>query len=157
MMTKMRSILALLILTTALFSCAEKPAFEKVYSFNNNEWKQEQMPMFKVPIDDTTATYRFVLTVRTTSSYAHSNMWLFWHTKTPSSIEVREPFELKIANPDGSWIGKNSGTIVENTLTFADRKIDEKGTYVFTIEQAVTEASIKNVLDLGLSVYKVKK
>lgn len=152
----MKKLVLFLILVIGLVSCSERPYYEKVYSFKNNEWKQDQKSVFKVTIDDTTAIYRFVLTLRTTSDYKNSNVWLFWNSKTPQEENVREPFELKITNPDGSWIGKNSGTIVENQLTFADRKIPIAGEYIFTIEQAVTEEKLSDVLDIGLSVFKHK-
>ncbi|MCO5259966.1 MAG: gliding motility lipoprotein GldH [Crocinitomicaceae bacterium] len=145
---------AILALSFGLISCSEKPFYEKVYSFKGNEWDLSQKPTFKVTIDDTTATYRFVLSLRTTSSYQYNNIWLFWHSQTPTKEKVREPFEIKIQNSDGTWIGKNSGTIIENQLTFADRKITVPGQYIFTIEQAVTVENLDNVLDLGLSIYK---
>ncbi len=152
----MKHVLFFSALIFILVSCSETPYYEKVYSFDNNEWKQDQKSVFKVNIDDTTSTYRFVLTLRTTTDYDYSNTWLFWTSETPLKEKVREPFELKIANPDGSWIGKSSGTIVENQLTFAERKITIPGEYIFTIEQAVTEQKLKDVLDIGLSVYKEK-
>lgn len=153
---KIRNFILFSLLILCLISCSEAPYYEKVYSFDNNEWKQDQKSVFKVNIDDTSVVYRFVLTLRTTTEYKYSNAWLFWKSKTPSREEVREPFEMKITNPDGSWIGKSSGTVVENQLTFAERKISVPGEYVFTIEQAVTESVLDNVLDIGLSVYKEK-
>lgn len=152
----MRKLLFFLILIIGLTSCSERPYYEKVYSFKNNEWKQDQKSVFKVNIDDTTAIYRFVLTLRTTTEYKNSNVWLFWNSKTPQKENVREPFEMKITNPDGSWMGKSSGTIVENQLIFADRKISIPGEYIFTIEQAVTAEKLSDVLDIGLSVFKSK-
>lgn len=149
--------MTLVALVLTLTSCSEQPYYEKVYSFDNNEWKQDQKAVFNVNIDDTTATYRFVLTLRTTTDYANSNIWLFWNSQTPTNEKVKEPFEMLITNPDGSWVGKSSGTIVENQLTFADRKIAVPGNYIFTIEQAVTAEKVGEVLDLGLSVFKNKK
>lgn len=150
----MRNFIFFSVLVLSLVSCSEAPYYEKVYSFDNNEWKQDQKSVFRVNIDDTSSVYRFVLTLRTTTEYENSNLWLFWTSKTPLNEEVREPFEVKITNPDGSWIGKNTGTIVENQLTFADRKISVPGEYVFTIEQAVTKPVLGEVLDVGLSIYK---
>lgn len=151
-----RSIYILLITACFLASCSESPFYEKVESFAGNEWKQNQKPTFSVQIDDTTAIYEFILTLRTTTDYKFNNLWIFWNTKTPNGENVREPFELRITNPDGSWIGKNSGTIVENQLHFQQRKIGVKGKYTFTLEQGITEPSIGEVLDVGLKVEKVK-
>lgn len=137
-----------------LTACGEAPYYEKVESFNNNEWTQKQKPQFTVDIDDTSAVYSFVLTLRTTTDYAYNNLWIFWNTQTPDGEKVREPFEIKVANPDGTWIGKNSGTIVEHQLHFRNRKIEKKGKYTFTLEQGITEPVIKEVLDVGLKVEK---
>lgn len=150
----MRNFILFSLLIFSLISCSETPYYEKVYSFDNNEWKQDQKSVFKVNIDDTSSVYQFVLTVRTTTEYKFNNVWLFWTSETPLKDKVREPFEIKITNPDGSWIGKNSGTVVENQITFAGRKIAIPGEYKFTIEQAVTEQSLDDVLDIGLSIYK---
>lgn len=151
-----RSVFVLLLGASFLVSCSEVPFYEKVESFSKNEWTQKQKPSFTVDIQDTTALYDFVLTLRTTTDYKYSDLWIFWNTKTPNGENVREPFQLKIANADGSWIGKNTGTIVENQLHFQRRKIGVKGKYTFMLEQGVTEPKIGEILDVGLKVEKVK-
>lgn len=149
-------LLSIVLVTSLLVSCSEAPYFEKVVSFKDSTWTQAQKPAFKVEIEDTSVLYDFVLTLRTTTDYKYSNLWFFWTTKTPSGEKIREPFELKITNPDGSWIGNNSGTIIENQLHFRQRKMAPKGTYVFTLEQAITESTVGEVLDVGLKIEKVK-
>src|SRR5690606_33235075 len=111
---KVKQLLVWAVSGLLLTACSEAPYYEEVVSFDGNEWTQKQKPEFTVEIDDTTAVYSFVLTLRTTTEYAYNNLWIFWNTQTPDGEKVREPFELLITNPDGTWIGKNSGTIVEN-------------------------------------------
>jgi gliding motility-associated lipoprotein GldH len=139
-----------------LFGCQEAPLYEKVYGFENNEWTQRVKPEFKVEIADTTSEYDFVLTLRTTTDYKFNNLWVFLNTKTPSGTKAREPFEIRITNPDGTWAGKKTGTVVEFPLTFRRRKLPEKGTYWFTLEQGITASTIDEVLDLGFRVDQVK-
>jgi hypothetical protein len=57
-----------------------------------------------------------------------------------------------MADPNGNWIGKKSGTIVEHQLIFKRRKVPFKGKYKFKLEQAITEKSIDEVLDISLEV-----
>jgi len=135
-----------------LSGCSEAPFYENVQSFDGNEWKQTQKPTFEVDITDIKKSYDFVLTVRTSTSYKYNNLWIFWATTTPDGQTVREPFELKITNPDGSWHGNNSGTIVENQLRFSSRRMPLKGKYKFIIEQGITQPSIDNVLDIGFKI-----
>lgn len=140
-----------------LVSCESAPTFEKSYVFDNKEWKQDVKPSFTVDIKDASKEYDFVLTLRTTTEYKFSNLWVYMNTKTPNGEKAREPFELKITNPDGSWIGNKTGTIVENSLNFKRRKLPLKGKYTFVLEQGITESKIDQVLDIGLVVTEAKK
>lgn len=137
-----------------LCSCGEAPLYTKSYSFKNNSWEQDVKPVFKVTIPDTTSFYSIQITIRTTTDYAYNNLWFFIHSKTPRGQVGREPIEMKIANPDGSWIGETSGTVVENTVYFKHRKFPQKGDYLFTFEQGITEQSAKNVMDISYAVIK---
>lgn len=137
-------------------SCSENAFYTKSYSFENNTWNQKIKPLFKVTIEDTSKVYNFILTLRTTTDYEFSNCWIYLNSTTPNKEKAREPFEIKITNVDGSWIGTKSGTIVENNLFFKQRKFPQKGTYVFAIEQAVIQKELAEVLDIGLRIEEVK-
>jgi gliding motility-associated lipoprotein GldH len=137
-------------LLAIISACGEKPFFEKYYSFEGNEWNQRVKPSFVLEVKDISEPYNFVLTLRTTTSYKYNNLWIYLNTKTPDGKTAREPFQVYITNPDGTWIGKKTGTIVENELIFKKRKLPMKGKYVFTLEQGITESKIDEVLDIGL-------
>jgi gliding motility-associated lipoprotein GldH len=139
-----------------LNACSETPFYNKSYSIPSGVWKQQMRPSFAVKIDDINAKYNFILTVRTTTDYSFSNLWMFLNSKGPKNISGREPFEIKVAKPDGSWIGDKTGSIVENRLLFKQRKLTEKGVYTFELEQGVTLAELNNVIDIGLIIEKVK-
>lgn len=139
-----------------LSACGDKPHYDKTFAFENKTWNQRVMPTFSVDIPDTTQVYDFIVTLRTTTSYNYNNLWIFLNTKTPSGVKGREPFQIRIANDDGSWIGRKSGTVIENQLVFNARKFPEKGKFTFTLEQGITEQTIDEVLDIGLRVAKRK-
>lgn len=139
------------------FSCQDAAMYEKEYSFEGSSWSQKVKPSFKVDIKDIEKEYDFILTLRTTTDYNYNNLWVFLNTVTPSGVRAREPFEILITNPDGSWAGKKTGTVVEFPLNFKRRKMPEKGIYTFTLEQGITESTISEVLDIGLRVEEVKK
>lgn len=135
-----------------LVSCGEKPLYEKVYSFENKEWAQDVKPEYSINIEDIDQEYDFTLSLRTTTDYKYNNLWIFMKTEAPDGSTGREPFEIIIANPDGSWVGNKTGTVVETPLSFKRRKLPLKGTYKFTLEQGITESKIDEVLDLGFRV-----
>lgn len=155
-MKKMRSIFALLFIAGMFFSCTEQPYYDKVYSFKNKVWSQRVKPSFTVDIKDINKSYNFIITLRTTTDYKFSNLWVFLNTTTPDGIKAREPFQIIITNPDGSWVGSKTGTIVENYLPFKKRKLPLKGKYTFTLEQGITDSEIGEVLDIGFSVMEAK-
>jgi gliding motility-associated lipoprotein GldH len=158
-MTKIKFIINYILLGFGILllnACSETPFYNKTFSIQGGVWKQQMRPKFNVKIDDINAKYNFILTVRTTTDYSFSNLWMFLNSKGPKNISGRESFEIKIAKPDGSWIGEKSGSIVENRLLFKQRKLNEKGFYSFELEQGVTLEELKNVIDIGLIIEKIK-
>lgn len=152
MKTKRRVFILFIILGTFFTSCGEQPYYEKVYSFKNNVWNQKVKPRFVVDIKDISKPYNFIVTIRTTTDYKYSNLWMYMNTITPSKEKGREPFQMLITNPDGTWTGIKTGTIVENSLYFKKRKLPKTGKYVFILEQGITESIIDEVLDIDLRV-----
>jgi gliding motility-associated lipoprotein GldH len=152
----MRKYLFSCLLMGMLFSCSEQPFYEKVYSFKNNEWSQRVKPSFTIDIKDINIEYNFVITLRTTTDYKFSNLWIYMNTITPDGTKAREPFQIAVTNPDGSWAGIKTGTIVELPLQFNKRRLPKKGKYTFTLEQGITDSKIDEVLDIGLRVTEGK-
>jgi gliding motility-associated lipoprotein GldH len=138
----------LVLVLPVLFSCSEAPMYEKVYSFDNREWKQDQKMRFVVDIKDTSKVYDFTLSVRTTTDYKYSNLWMFMKTIAPDGSTGREPIQLFLTNPDGTWVGTKSGGTVETPLYFKKRKLPLKGKYTFILEQGITDDRVTEILDL---------
>ncbi|MCE2713648.1 MAG: gliding motility lipoprotein GldH, partial [Cryomorphaceae bacterium] len=79
-----------------VMGCEEAPTFEKTYAFENHQWQQNVKPSFTVDIVDVEKEYDFILTLRTTTDYKYSNLWVYMSTTTPDVQKAREPFEIKI-------------------------------------------------------------
>jgi len=151
----MRQNKTLIVILLFLFAaCGKTPHYEKVYSFDNRVWDQDVKLSFPVEITDIKAEYNFTLSLRVNTDYKFNNLWIFLKTTSPDGTEAREPFEIKITNPDGTWVGNRTGSIVETPLVFRKRKLPIKGNYTFALEQAITSSTIDNVLDLGFKVEK---
>jgi gliding motility-associated lipoprotein GldH len=151
-MNQMRKIVLLFVLIGALVACTEALFYDKVYSFDNKEWTQRVKPSFVVDIKEDDKEYVFTITLRTTTDYKYSDLWIYMNTITPDGKKVREPFKILITNPDGSWAGIKTGTIVQNQLQFGKSKLPMKGKYTFILEQGITNSKIDEVLDIGVSV-----
>jgi gliding motility-associated lipoprotein GldH len=149
---KARNNFFFLFVAITLLSCSEAPFYEKAYSFDNKEWKQDHRLKFEVDIMDLDKEYDFILSFRTTTDYNYNNLWFFMKTEAPDGSNSREPFEVKVSNPDGSWIGTKTGSIVETPLVFSRRKLPLKGKYKFVIEQGITESKVDEILDVVFTV-----
>jgi gliding motility-associated lipoprotein GldH len=165
-------ILALLL----LWSCEQPAFYERSYTFKRNTWEQNVKPRFVVDLKELDKEHVFVLTLRTTTDYKYSNLWVFLNTKNPKGETTREPVEIAVTNPDGSWVGKKTGTIVETEVVFIRSKdgqfevfdrpglpprmlkcsLADAGKYTFMVEQGITQTAIDEVLDLTLLVEKLK-
>ncbi len=144
------------VLSAMLISCGEQPFYEKTYAFDGREWKQDVKPTYAFEVKDITKEYDFTLSLRTSTDYQYNNVWIFMKTITPDGTIAREPFEIKITAPDGSWIGEKSGSVVTTPLTFRSRKLPKKGKYTFVIEQGITQSKVTNVHDLTFRVDESK-
>jgi gliding motility-associated lipoprotein GldH len=139
-----------------LTACQDQPYFQQSFTFKNNTWARKNKPSFNVEIKDTSKAYNFILTLRTSTSYAYSNVWVYLNSKSPDKAYAREPFEIKITDEKGRWLGKKTGSIVENRLVFRNRKLAKPGIYTFVFEQGITKKVLYNVLDLGLEIEESK-
>jgi gliding motility-associated lipoprotein GldH len=146
----------LLSLSTLLYGCGDGAFYSKSYEFKDKKWSQQQKPRFIIDFQDTTKLYDFRIALRTTTDYKFNNLWIFLHSKPPYGESVREPYEIKTTYPDGRWIGKKSGSIVEHQLIFKRRRPPYKGKYVFEIEQGISEKVIDEVLDISFIVEETK-
>ena len=151
-MAKRLYIFGVLVLLTGMYGCQDQPYYQSSFSFKNHTWSRLQKPTFKVEVKDTSVRYNFILTLRTSTTYAYNNLWLYFISKTPNKQYVREPYEVKISDKKGYWLGKKTGSIVENKLMFKDRKLPETGTYTFVLEQGVLQKVLYGVYDVGLEV-----
>lgn len=142
--------------TLLLFSCGSDAVFNQSVSIDNHVWKEKFHPTFKVQISDTTNPHDFVLTVRTTVDYPYANLWMFLTINGPMGKSQRFPLELVTADAKGKWMGEKSGSLVSFSKLFMHDKFPKKGTYTLSFEQATTQQSLPEVVDLTLDVYTAK-
>lgn len=154
MRRKISSTLSLLslILMIALTSCGDKAIYDQTYSFDDKSWDKGDTAVFKVDIQDTLQIYDFMLTLRTTKNYLYSNLWIYVEVDAPDGTTSKVAEKLPLANPDGSWIGRVSGTLIENKIRFDSKHFPLKGEYVFKITNATQDESISEILDVGLRI-----
>lgn len=141
-----------------LSSCGSSPYFEENKTMENHTWNYNDPAVFEVEIDDTVSAFDFFLNLRVTKSYEFSNIYVFFTTNLPDGHQTRDTVESVLAGPDGTWLGKVSGGLVENKILFKhNKRFPMAGKYTFTIEQAMRGEELNEVADVGLRLEKLKR
>lgn len=67
----------------------------------------------------------------------------------------RDTVELTLADPSGKWLGSGMGDIWDNRVLFKQQfRFPEKGTYIFTLEQAMRIDPLPQIMDVGIRIEK---
>jgi len=143
-----------LISMLALTSCGDQAYFDEAYSFEKNNWSETDTAHFEIEVDDTIQPFNFIMTLRTSTQYQFSNIWVYVISEAPDGTKSKVAQRIPLARPDGSWIGRVSGTIVESRLKFDSKPFPMKGKYTFDIVNATQQENIEEVLDISLRVEK---
>lgn len=137
-----------------LTSCGDQAYFNEAYSFEDNIWSEKDTAHFEINVNDTIQPFNFIMTLRTSTQYQYSNIWVYVISKAPDGTRSKVAQRIPLARPDGSWIGRVSGTIVESKLKFDSKPFPIKGKYIFDIVNATQQSELEEVLDISLKVEK---
>ena len=140
----------------AISSCGSDALFNQSIDIPNRTWKEKDVKTFKVDISDTAKVYDFVLTIRTTTDYQFANLWLYLTIDGPMGKSKRFPIEIITADPTGRWTGDKSGSLVSFSKLFMHDRFTKKGKYSLHFEQATTQKTLSEVVDITLDVYPMK-
>lgn len=144
-------------MSVVLLSACDKGVYHvQSHNFKNERWSNQDTAYFEVMAEDTLSLMNFYLKLRTSTAYLYSNLWVYLQTEAPDGSVSSEAQRINIANPDGSWIGNTSGSIVNSSLVFARQHFPIKGLYKFKVVQATSLNEIENVLDLTMEVQKAE-
>jgi len=109
----------------------------------------------KVPvtISDSSQAYNVYLNLRHTGDYKYSNIFILVHEISPEGKTITERKEVKLALPDGEWLGKGSGNLYSyQVLVKSKYRFAKKGNYVFQLEQNMRDNPLREVSDAGIRI-----
>lgn len=143
----------LALLALVIVSCDSNKLYEENIALDNNEWKTGDVKTFEFDIEDTLSPINLYVNFRTTTDYPYSNLYIFMYSKYPDGYEDKDTLEFIVAEPDGRWLGDNSGTVVENRILISQGgRFAKKGTYQFGIEHAMRDEVLPEIIDVGFRV-----
>ncbi|MEC3878027.1 gliding motility lipoprotein GldH [Parapedobacter sp. 10938] len=146
------------VLGMLIVSCTGTAVLDKNIAIADNTWHYDDQPQLTAHITDTVQRYDIYLNLRHTPGYRYSNIFLLVHQSGPSMQDTTERIELRLAESDGRWLGRSTGSmyayqqLIKENVHFPDT-----GLYHFTIEQNMRENPLHEVTDVGIRVEPVMR
>lgn len=138
-----------------LSSCSNRMIYDESVVIPETKWDNKNIPYFDVNVEDTVSIYSFALNLRHMENYRYSNLYIFLHTTFPNGNVTHDTIECTLAYPDGSWVGKGSGSMrSDKILLNPNLRFPLGGVYHFEIEQAMRDEVLKGIADIGISIEK---
>lgn len=136
-------------------SCSSSMMYDESVVIPEAKWDNKNVPYFDVKVEDTISVYSFALNVRHIENYRYSNLYIFLHTTFPNGNVTHDTIECTLAYPDGSWVGRGSGSMrSDKILLNPNLRFPLGGVYHFEIEQAMRDEILKGIVDVGISIEK---
>ncbi|MBE0661615.1 MAG: gliding motility lipoprotein GldH [Bacteroidales bacterium] len=146
----------LLVLAVVITSCNDNAYYEEIKPVEGELWDMRDIKEFSVNVDNSEASYRLIFTVRNTTDYAYSNLYLFFTTTYPDQEITRDTIECLLADRSGQWLGKGVGKIRESRFLIKDRmNFPDTGNYIFTLEQAMRDETLPGIADIGIRIENI--
>ncbi|MBQ0112651.1 MAG: gliding motility lipoprotein GldH [Bacteroidales bacterium] len=147
-------------LTSVCFtSCNSNVLFDKSENVSKNVWSKSDIKTFKVKVKDIDRvdTYRFAVNLCNTTDYKYNNIYFFLTTIYPDgSVTVRDTIQCELTDITGEWKGKGRFDTKDNRFWFANNvKLDQKGEYIFRLEQATRDTNLCGIESVGLHIEKM--
>ena len=140
-----------------LFASCGRSEYSKSYHFDDESWNADNLLQYRFDINDTYQRYNLYINVRNSSEYSYSNVFMFVHFLYPDNTVAVDTVEGTLADAKGKWLGSGSGRYKNNKFLYKSNiSFPQKGTYVFTIEQAMRIESLKGIASVGLELEKLK-
>jgi gliding motility-associated lipoprotein GldH len=154
---RLKKIIAILLLTVLLFSCAKIDLFEQQSEIPSQQWFYENNPTFTFQVTDTTSLYNLYIVLRHTDAYNYNNIWLRLGSKGPGDTIHFQNINLLLANDANGWEGTGSDDIFEvrKNITPGPVPFKKQGIYTFSIAQIMRENPLEHILNVGFRVEKI--
>lgn len=145
------------ILLFAHNACDPRRVYEQNVHLENNQWYRDEPLVFEIPVRDTLHRHNIYINLRHSGAYRFSNIYLFVKTTAPSEAVRKDTLEIMLARPDGEWLGKGLGDILDYQRIYLQNvKFPYKGKYFMELRHAMRPDPLEHVLDAGIRIELAK-
>lgn len=146
-------------------SCNLGVAHMEFVSLDNGVWDKDQEVVFEFTPKDSTEVYDWYIHLRNTQDYPYSNLYLITELSTDEGFLKKDTISYTMANPDGTWVGNASGSLVEHKIPLNLQKtFSSTKPHKLTIRQAMRALGsvqplqkLNGISDIGYSIETSEK
>jgi gliding motility-associated lipoprotein GldH len=139
-----------------LSSCDKSAIIDENRKIENSMWDASKPLVFIAQITDTIAGHNVYINLRNSGTYSFSNIFLFMNTQFPNGQLDRDTLEIRLATPEGKWMGKGLGDVWDNRILFKKNvRFPQKGEYRFEITHAMRMNPLQGILDGGMRIERL--
>lgn len=155
----MKKLLIILAILQGLISCQPEG---QIYNEHQElsprlEWLKQDTREFKVPIEDISSIYNLSLSFRYLNGYEHKTVKVKVTETSPGGKETVKEFDLKVREDNGDYIGEFAYEIWDSEhLVEPNKKYQETGTFTYLFEHNMADDPVKQVMEIGMVLEKVK-
>ena len=133
-------------------SCKQVNVYEKQVNLPEHTWKKSQNAVIRFRITDSTE-HQLYFVVRHTQQFQYNKLLvrlLIQDTakKTLSSMRIIAP----LTNNTGNWSGQPMDDIYYSRIKITPPVMLSPGEYRFVLQQAMKEASLNHILNVGIAI-----
>jgi gliding motility-associated lipoprotein GldH len=140
-----------------LLSCDPARVYDKFKDINDSKWYAGEHVKFDVQVEDTVSYNNVYLNIRNTGDYKYSNLYMFISTIYPDQKISIDTVECILADEEGQWLGKGTGSIKDNQLLLKKAfRFHQTGIYTFEFEQAMRVDTLEGIKSVGLRIEKIQ-
>lgn len=158
----MRKLFYSLLGIIGLISCSTNVIKSQYESLPDGVWNKENILKFSFSEMDTLQPYEMYINVRNDGTFPYSNLFVIAALTSPEGEVVQDTLEYAMALPDGTWLGKGSGSIKENKLWYKENIVfKSKGVYTVELSHAMRKngnvsgiVELMGITDVGLEITK---
>lgn len=140
-----------------LQACDPHLVYENNKKVTADGWRSKDIMKFNVDIPDSNLLYNFYINLRVSRDYRYANIFLFLRTLYPDGEMSQDTIECFLADVDGRWLGKSSGSIIDNRIMLRkNMNFNQSGSFSFEFEQAMRDTVLPHVEDFGIRIEKAQ-
>jgi len=145
-------------LLCSLVGCTDLAILNQHASISNRKWYYNEQPKFSVNVSDNSVKYDMYISLRHSSGYRFSNIFLLLKETSPTDSQKNYRVELKLAELDGRWLGKGSGNLYSHEIRVSkDYLYPDTGIYTYQLEQNMRVNPLLEVVDVGIRIVPSRK